>query len=193
MLFRSGWFRLAKHFGQAEPAGYQKAARLVKDAARVKRPVFLFIDTAGAFPGKEAEYAGQGQAIAQCLTDIGQAETPIISVIFGEGGSGGALALACGDEVWMMENSMYSVLSPEGFASILWKDAGRAAEAAELLGLTPESLLKGQVIEGVIKQEGSKAAQCREIARVLEEELAKLQKLPVSSLLNRRYERFRKF
>ena len=92
-----------------------------------------------------------------------------------------------------MENSMYSVLSPEGFASILWKDAGRAAEAAERVGLTPESLLKGQVIEGVIKQEGSKAAQCREIARVLEEELAKLQKLPVSSLLNRRYERFRKF
>lgn len=127
--------RLAKHFGQAEPAGYRKAARLVKDAARFKRPVLLFIDTAGAFPGKEAEYAGQGQAIAQCLTDIGQAQTPIISVIFGEGGSGGALALACGDELWMMENSMYSVLSPEGFASILWKDASRAAEAARAFGL----------------------------------------------------------
>ncbi|WP_201330340.1 acetyl-CoA carboxylase carboxyltransferase subunit alpha, partial [Lactobacillus nasalidis] len=169
--------RLAKHFGQPEPSGYRKAARLVKEAARFKRPVLLFIDTAGAFPGKEAEYAGQGQAIAQCLTEIGQAATPIISVIFGEGGSGGALALACGDEVWMLENSMYSVLSPEGFASILWKDAGRAEEAADLLGLTPDRLLAGQVIEGVIAQGADKQAQCAEIKRILTQELAKLQKL----------------
>lgn len=185
--------RLAKHFGQPQPGGYRKAVRVVKEAARFQRPVFMFVDTAGAFPGKEAEYAGQGQAIAQCLLEIGQAKTPIISVIYGEGGSGGALALACGDEVWMLKHSMYSVLSPEGFAAILWKDAAKAPEAAELLGLTPERLLAGQVIEGIVPYQADRLMQCQEIDQVLARELAKLQQLTPAELLKRRYERYRKF
>lgn len=112
--------RIEKHFGQPEPSGYRKACRLVENAAKFHRPVFLFVDTAGAYPGKSAEENGQGEAIAQNLLRIGQAKTPIITIIYGEGGSGGALALACGDGVWMLEDSIYSVLSPEGFASILW-------------------------------------------------------------------------
>lgn len=185
--------RMAKHFGQPEPSGYRKACRLVENAAKFHRPVFLFVDTAGAYPGKSAEENGQGEAIAQNLLRIGQAKTPIITVMYGEGGSGGALALSCGDEVWMMEHSMYSVLSPEGFASILWKDVKKAPEAAEVMKLTPKDLLKFKVIEGIIAEPEDHQIVCQKIEQVLVSELKKLQRLSDDELLNRRYQRYRKF
>lgn len=185
--------RLVKHFGQPSPAGYRKAVRLVKQAEKFHRPVLIFVDTAGAYPGKEAEKAGQGQAIAQNLLKIGQAKTPIITVLYGEGGSGGALALSCGDQVWMMEHSIYSVLSPEGFASILFKDASRVDEAAEVMKLTPQDLLKMGVIEGIIDEPDNHEQTLMNIERVLTKEIKKLQKLDDAELLNKRYERFRKF
>ncbi|MCT0196439.1 acetyl-CoA carboxylase carboxyl transferase subunit alpha [Lactobacillus helveticus] len=184
---------LATFHGQPEPSGYRKACRLVENAAKFHRPVFLFVDTAGAYPGKSAEENGQGEAIAQNLLRIGQANTPIITIMYGEGGSGGALALAWGDEVWMLEDSIYSVLSPEGFASILWKDAKKAAEAAEVMKLTPQDLLKKNVIEGIIEEPTDHLQVCKNIERVLENELDKLQNLSDEELLARRYERFRKF
>lgn len=185
--------RMQKHFGQVEPSGYRKVLRLVKLAEKFKRPVFLFVDTAGAYPGKSAEENGQGQAIAQNLLQIGQVKTPIITVMYGEGGSGGALALACGDEVWMLENSIYSVLSPEGFASILWKDASKKELAAEVMQLTPENLLKQEVIEGIIDEPEDHDQVCENIDRVLQNELSKLEELSDDELLEKRYERFRKF
>lgn len=154
---------LATFHGQPEPSGYRKACRLVENAAKFHRPVFLFVDTAGACPGKSAEENGQGEAIAQNLLRIGQANTPIITIMYGEGGSGGALALACGDEVWMLEDSIYSVLSPEGFASILWKDAKKAAEVAEVMKLTPQDLLKQNVIEGIIEEPTDHLQVCKNI------------------------------
>lgn len=154
---------------------------------------FLFVDTAGAYPGKSAEENGQGQAIAQNLLKVSQIPTPIITVMYGEGGSGGALALACGDEVWMLENSIYSVLSPEGFASILWKDVKRASEAAEVMKLTPDDLLKMNVIEGIIAEPDNHQEVCQNIAEKLQSEINKLSKLSEAELLAKRYERFRKF
>lgn len=185
--------RIQKHFGQPEPGGYRKVLRLIQDAGKFRRPVFLFVDTAGAYPGKSAEENGQGQAIAQNLLKVSQIPTPIITVMYGESGSGGALALACGDEVWMLENSIYSVLSPEGFASILWKDVKRASEAAEVMKLTPDDLLKMNVIEGIIAEPDNHQEVCQNIAEKLQSEINKLSKLSEAELLAKRYERFRKF
>ncbi|QNQ82032.1 carboxyltransferase subunit alpha [Lactobacillus sp. PV012] len=185
--------RMAKHFGQPQPGGYRKVLRLIKNAAKFKRPVFLFVDTAGAYPGKSAEENGQGQAIAQNLLEIGRVRTPIITIMYGEGGSGGALALACGDEVWMLENSIYSVLSPEGFASILWKDAQKVTQAAEKMKLTPKDLLKFKVIEGIIEEPDDHQIVCEKIDQVLKTELKKLDQLSLDELVQKRYERFRKY
>lgn len=185
--------RMAKHFGQPEPSGYRKALRLIKNAEKFSRPVLLFVDTAGAYPGKSAEEQGQGSAIAKNILEIGQIRTPIITVIYGEGGSGGALALACGDEVWMMADSMYSVLSPEGFASILWKDSSKVAEAAEAMKITPQDLLKQNIIEGIIQEPEDHEQVLKNIDQVLVKELKQLQQLSPEELLAKRYGRFRKF
>lgn len=185
--------RLKKHFGQPEPGGYRKVLRLMQDAGKFRRPVILLVDTAGAFPGKSAEENGQGQVIAQNLLKVGQIPTPIITIMYGEGGSGGALALACGDEVLMLENSIYSVLSPEGFASILWKDATKTSEAAEVMKLTPNDLLEMNVIEGIIAEPDNHQVVCQNIKERLQNELKKLSNLSNEELLTRRYERFRKF
>lgn len=185
--------RLDCHFGCPTPAGYRKARRLMKQAEKFNRPVILFVNTAGAYPGKEAEEQGQGYSIAKNLMVMSELQTPIITIITGEGGSGGALALAGGDSVWMLENSMYSVLSPEGFASILWKDSKRAEEAAEVLQLYPEKLLKQKVIEGIIPECENHQKICDEIALVLQTELKRLQSLSIEDLLDQRHARFRKF
>lgn len=185
--------RMKKHFGQAEPGGYRKVLRLATTAAKFHRPVFLFVDTAGAFPGKSAEENGQGQAIAQNLLKLSQLPTPIISIFYGEGGSGGALGLACGDQVWMLEDSMYTVLSPEGFASILWKDASKTSQAAEVMKLTPKELLKQKVIEGIIKEPSNHQQVLQNITEVLAKQIPALEKLSAEELLNKRYARFRKF
>ncbi|MDY2992033.1 carboxyltransferase subunit alpha [Ligilactobacillus animalis] len=186
--------RVAKHFGSPEPAGYRKLLRLAKQAEKFGRPVVTFVNTAGAYPGRSAEEQGQGEALARCLLELGQLKVPLITFIFGEGGSGGALAMACGDRVYMLEDSMYSVLSPEGFASILWKDSQRADEAAEVMQLTPEALLEHGAIEGVIAEdENDHLATVAAIKAVLKRDLELLVKKDPNELLAERYERFRKF
>lgn len=175
------------------PSGYRKALRLIKQAAKFKRPVLCFVNTAGAFPSKEAEENGQGSAIAQNILQISQLAIPIITIIYGEGGSGGALALACGDEVWMLENSTYSILSPEGFASIMWKDSTKADKAAELMQMVPQALLKQGIIEGIIPESEKHQQTCKNIEQVLVKRLNKLQELSPNQLLANRKKRYRKF
>ncbi len=186
--------RVAKHFGSPEPAGYRKLLRLAKQAEKFGRPLVTFVNTAGAYPGRSAEEQGQGEAIARCLLELGCLKVPMITFIFGEGGSGGALAMACGDRVYMLEDSMYSVLSPEGFASILWKDSQRADEAAKVMQLTPNALLEHGAIEGVIAEdENDHLATVEAIRTVLKRDLELLTKKDPTALLAERYERFRKF
>ena len=186
--------RVAKHFGSPEPAGYRKLLRLAKQAQKFGRPLVTFVNTAGAYPGRSAEEQGQGEAIARCLLELGQLKVPMITFIFGEGGSGGALAMACGDRVYMLEDSMYSVLSPEGFASILWKDSQRADEAAKVMQLTPNALLEHGAIEGVIAEdENDHLSTLEAIKTVLKRDLELLTKKDPTELLAERYERFRKF
>lgn len=180
---------LDRNFGQPHPEGYRKALRLMKQAEKFGRPIVTFINTAGAFPGSGAEERGQGEAIARNLLEMSDLKVPIIAIINGEGGSGGALALAVADRVWMLENAMYSILSPEGFATILWKDSSRAPEAAELLKITSKDLLKNGVIDKIISEENTidilKAA--------LITELDTLSKLTTDELVEARYQRFRKY
>lgn len=189
---------IACNFGQPHPEGYRKALRLMKQAEKFGRPVINFINTSGAYCGIGAEERGQGEAIARNLLEMATLKVPTISVIIGEGGSGGALALAFTDRVWMLENSVYCVLSPEGFASILWKDAKRAAEAADLMKITAEDLLELGVIDKIIK-EASGGCQndfgftANLLKGKLELEIPALMQKPLDELLNERYERFRKF
>ena len=144
--------RTARSFGAPHPEGYRKALRLMRQAEKFKRPIITFVDTPGAYPGLEAEAEGQGQAIAASLALMSSLTVPVIAVVIGEAGSGGALALAVGNRVILLENAVYSVLSPEGFASILWKDAGRADEAAEVMKLTAADLLRLGVADQVIPE-----------------------------------------
>jgi acetyl-CoA carboxylase carboxyl transferase subunit alpha len=185
---------LKRNFGQPNPEGYRKALRLMKQAEKFNRPVITFINTAGAYPGVGAEERGQGEAIANNLLEMSDLKVPIISIIVGEGGSGGALALAVADRVWMLEHSMYAVLSPEGFASILWKDGTRATEAAELMKITAGELFKMGVVDKVIPEHGYFSSEITEfIKNSLVEELNNLVNLPLDTLIEERYERFRKY
>ena len=145
---------LSRNFGQPHPEGYRKALRLMKQAEKFGRPVVTFINTAGAYPGVGAEERGQGEAIARNLMEMSDLKVPIIAIIIGEGGSGGALALAVADKVWMLENTIYSILSPEGFATILWKDGSRAEEAAELMKITSSELINMGIIDKIIPERG---------------------------------------
>lgn len=141
-----------RNFGMASPEGYRKALRLMRQAEKFRRPVVCFVDTPGAYCGMEAEERGQGEAIARCLAEASALTVPFLSIITGEGGSGGALALAAANQVWMLENAVYSILSPEGFASILWKDGKRAPEAAGAMKITARELLDLGVIEKIIPE-----------------------------------------
>lgn len=143
---------IKRNFGMPNPEGYRKALRLMKQAEKFKRPIVCFIDTPGAFPGMGAEERGQGEAIAKNLMEMVMLKTPIISIVIGEGGSGGALALSIGDEVWMLEHAVYSVLSPEGFASILWKDSSRVAEAASVMKITAQDLKQYNIVDKIIEE-----------------------------------------
>ena len=185
--------RMERNFGQAHPEGYRKALRLMKQAEKFHRPVLCFVDTSGAYPGIGAEERGQGQAIAENLMEMMTLKTPVLTIVVGEGGSGGALALAVADEVWMMENSVYSAISPEGCASILWKDSSKAPQAAEALKLTAQDLFDLHVIERIIREPRAEDAAMFEslkllIQRTFEKNLA----LTDEELTNARYERFRK-
>jgi acetyl-CoA carboxylase carboxyl transferase subunit alpha len=189
---------MARNFGQPNPEGYRKALRLMKQAEKFKRPVICFVNTPGAFCGVEAEERGEGEAIAQNLMEMADLKVPIISIVTGEGGSGGALALALADEVWMMEYSIYAILSPEGFASILWKDGKRADEAAELMKITAAELLDLDVIDRVIPEtlKGKKLNEekiIRMMQKSLVEKLNELTNYSTEELLEKRYQRFRKF
>lgn len=185
---------LQRNFGQPHPEGYRKALRLMKQAEKFGRPVVTFINTAGAYPGVGAEERGQGEAIARNLLEMSDLKVPIIAIIIGEGGSGGALALAVADKVWMLENSIYAVLSPEGFASILWKDGSRAMEAAELMKITSHELLDMGVVDKVIPEAGlSNQDLLYAVKQKIVAELANLSQLPLEQLLEARYQRFRKY
>ena len=144
--------KIHRNFGSPEPEGYRKALRLMKQAEKFHRPIICFVDTPGAFCGMEAEERGQGEAIARNLYEMSSLKTPILSVLIGEGGSGGALAMAVADEVWILENAVYSILSPEGYAAILWKDGSQAARAAKAMKLTSYDLYKAGFVEKIIQE-----------------------------------------
>lgn len=184
--------RMARNFGMPHPEGYRKALRLMRQAEKFHRPVICFVDTAGAYCGIGAEERGQGQAIAENLVAMSGLKTPILSVLIGEGGSGGALALAVADRVFMLENAVYSVISPEGCASILWKDAARAEEAASCLKLTAHDALAMGITEEVIPEDQlGTPGFYDDLAFKLRQALGALEGLTVEQLLEARYQRFR--
>ena len=188
---------VAHHFGMCSPEGYRKALRLMKQAEKFGRPIICLVDTPGAFCGLEAEERGQGEAIARNIYEMSDLKVPILTIIIGEGGSGGALAMATSDEVWMLENSIYSILSPEGFASILWKDSKRAKQAAEVMKLTARELRKAGVVEQVFPEPEKFAKENLEqvtgpIKRKIRKFLDTYERLTGEELSNHRYERFRR-
>lgn len=187
-----------RNYGMASPEGYRKALRLMKQAEKFHRPIICFVNTSGAYPGMEAEERGQGEAIARNLFEMASLKVPVLSVLIGEGGSGGALGLAVGNEVWMLENSTYSVLSPEGFASILWRDKSRAAEAAEWMGITADELKRLSVIETIVPEYGrADASTVEDIAGFMKTQMAaflqKFDGMDGAAIAEERYRRFRKF
>ncbi len=190
--------KIRRNFGMPRPEGYRKALRLMQMAERFKLPVFTFIDTPGAYPGIGAEERGQSEAIARNLLEMAQLEVPIICTVIGEGGSGGALAIGVGDVTLMLEYSTYSVITPEGCASILWKTADKAKEAAEQLGLTAPRLLEHKLIDKIVTEplggaHRDPAAMAATIKQAILAELDQLEKIDVPTLLERRYQRLRAY
>lgn len=183
---------IAANFGMAHPEGYRKALRLAKQAEKFHRPIICFVDTAGAFCGVGAEERGQGEAIARNLYEFMGLKVPVISVVTGEGGSGGALGIAVANEVYMMQNAIYSVISPRGCASILWKDASRELDAAQALHITADDLLQFGMIEGIIKEGMTQSAYFKNIKTTLTAALKRLSAMSEQELQNQRYEKFRK-
>lgn len=184
------------NFGMASPEGYRKAMRLMKQAEKFNRPIITFIDTPGAYPGLKAEKHGQGEAIARSIMEMSALKVPIISIVIGEGGSGGALALSVANRIVMLENAIYSILSPEGFATILYKDSSKAKEASELMKLTANDLLEMNIIDKVIKEpiggvQNNKDFVVLQLKQYLEQELHDLMKKRVSHLVDERYSKFR--
>ena len=185
-----------RNFGMPNPEAYRKALRLMKQAEKFNRPIVTFIDTKGAYPGIEAEQRGQGEAIARNLMEMSDLKVPIIAIVIGEGSSGGALAIGVGDRILMLENAVYSILSPEGYASILWKDSSRAEEAAEKMRLTAKDLLDLGVIDEVIKEpNGNAKTDIEKMSEAIKKRIVALTKelkdLDVNELVEKRYEKFR--
>ncbi len=190
--------QVERNFGMPNPEGYRKALRLMRQAEKFRRPVVCFVDTSGAFCGIEAEKRGQGEAIARNLMEMSGLTVPILSVVIGEGGSGGALALAVGNQVWCLENSVYSVLSPEGFAAILWKDGKRADEAAEVMKMTSEHLKALGIVDRVFEEkEPVHVNTGKAIAEVMKQAMSEFFKhydgVSPEDIARERYERFRHF
>ena len=189
--------RLVRNFGQPKPEGYRKALRLMQLAAKFSRPVLCFVDTPGAYPGIDAEERGQGEAIAKNLREMARLPVPIIVTVTGEGGSGGALAIAVGDKVNILENSFYSVISPEGCASIIWRDAAKAETAATAMKITAKDLKELGIVDEIVAEPDGGAhtdheAAARILDDVLERQLVTLVNQPTRDLLSARYEKFRK-
>lgn len=188
---------IRRNFGMPSPEGYRKALRLMKQAESFNRPIICFVDTPGAFCGLEAEERGQGEAIARNLFEMADLTVPVLSIVIGEGGSGGALAMAVGNEVWMLENSIYSILSPEGFASILYKDSKKANDAARVMKITAKDLMDLGLIERVIPEEEPACAEnipeiAKEMDRAMIEFFARYLTMTKEELTNQRYDRFRR-
>ena len=189
--------RMERNFGSAHPEGYRKALRLMKQAEKFHRPVLCFVDTSGAFCGIGAEERGQGQVIAKCIETMSSLKIPTISYVIGEGSSGGALAIGVADRVCMLENAIYSILSPEGYASILWKDSSRKEEAAEKMKLTANDLLDFNVIDSILKEpNGNAKSNIIRMSDIIKEDIIlnmdKLIKINKEELLDRRYNKYRK-
>ena len=188
--------RMARNFGQAKPEGYRKALRAMQLAAKFGRPIMVFIDTPGAYPGVDAEERGQAEAIAHNLREMARLPVPIIVTITGEGGSGGALAIAIGDRIYMLENSVYSVISPEGCASIMWRDATKTEVAAEALKITAANLLEFKIIDEIVPEPEGGAhtnpeATAKFLDPILTSALAELSQLTPKQIVDQRYEKFR--
>ena len=188
---------IGRNFGMPSPEGYRKTLRLMKQAEKFQRPIITFIDTPGAFCGVEAEERGQGEAIARNLLEMAVLKVPVLSIVIGEGGSGGALALGVGNEVWMLENAIYSILSPEGFASILWKDSKKAKEASEVMKITAEDLKKLGIIEQVIPEETAASKEnlpvlCKDMKERMKDFLRRMEGMTGKEIAEHRYNRFRR-
>lgn len=194
---RSTKENIRRNFGMPSPEGYRKALRLMKQAEKFQRPVITFIDTPGAFCGVEAEERGQGEAIARNLLEMAALKVPVLSIVIGEGGSGGALALGVGNEVWMMENAIYSILSPEGFASILWKDSKKAKEASEIMKITAKDLKGLGIIDQVIQEEIAASKEtlpvlCKDMKERMKDFLKSMEGMTGEEIAEHRYNRFRR-
>lgn len=188
---------IERNFGMPNPEGYRKALRLMKQAEKFGRPIITFIDTPGAYPGMEAEERGQGEAIAKNLLEMSRLKVPTISIVIGEGSSGGALAIGVTDKIIMLENSVYSILSPEGFASILYKDSSKSAEAAEKMKITAKELKKLGIIDEIVKEPEEGAQEdfenvCQNIKNMLLKNIKGLSKKSKEDLVSQRYEKYRK-
>ncbi len=188
---------IERNFGMPNPESYRKGIRIMKQAEKFNRPIITFIDTKGAYPGIEAEEKGQGEAIAKSMFEMSKLKVPIIVVVIGEGSSGGALAISIGNKILMLENAVYSILSPEGYASILWKDSSRVKEAAEVMKMTSEDLYEFGIVDKIIKEPECKAENVIEILskKIKEEILEQLKEfegMTKEEILEQRYEKFRK-
>lgn len=189
---------MKRNFGMPNPEGYRKAIRMMKQAEKFGRPIITFVDTKGAYPGIGAEERGQGEAIAKSMFEMSKLQVPIIAIVIGEGSSGGALAISIANKIYMLENAIYSILSPEGYASILWKDSSRAKEAAEKMKLTAKDLYDFKIIDTIIKEntsDGKNEEEFEKIAQNIQEEmvkdLTKLEKMSKEEILEDRYRKFR--
>ena len=188
---------MERNFGMPEPEGYRKSLRLMKQAEKFGRPIVTFIDTPGAYPGMGAEERGQGEAIARSMMEMSRLKVPIIAVVIGEGSSGGALAICVSDKIIMLENAIYSILSPEGFASILYKDSSKSKEAAEHMKLTSYDLKKLNIIDEIIKEPKNGAQEdfetvCQNLKDILKKYIKELSNKTQDELIEQRYEKYRK-
>ena len=185
--------RIKNHFGSPGPEGYRKALRLMRQASKFRRPVITFVDTAGAYCGEVAEMRGQGQAIAQNLMEMMKLDCPVVTLVTGEGGSGGALGIAVSDSLYMLENAVYSVISPEGCAEILFKDAKRSADAAKTLCITAGDMVRFGVADGIVSEDFDNFPfMCKRISLLLSSEIERLSAKTAEELRCERYDRFRK-
>ena len=189
--------RIERNFGMANPEGYRKALRLMKQAEKFGRPIITFVDTPGAFCGVGAEERGQAESIARNLMEMSNLKVPVICIVIGEGSSGGALGIGVGNRVYMLENAVYSILSPEGFSTILWKDSSKAKEAADIMKITAQDLMELEIIDGVIKEaEGGahndKEETAKNIKQCIEKALEELKSMSVEELQEDRYQKFRR-
>ena len=188
---------IERNFGMPNPESYRKGIRIMKQAEKFNRPIITFVDTKGAYPGIEAEERGQGEAIARSMLEMCRLKVPIIVIVIGEGSSGGALAISVGDKILMLENAVYSILSPEGYASILWKDGTKAKEAAEVMKLTAEDLYNFDIVDSIIKEPvGGASKDIDKVSESIKNEILKqlkeLKKLNENDLVEKRYQKFRK-